>query len=375
MVSAAIIPCPLEALPCAAASADSRLCITASNSCFIERWTALGADARLLPGASLALLCRPSARSRFQRELLRHYSRPPQPFSLTLTTPPALVQLTPIQADGAAGWLVTLRDVPAAPDPSTNRLLVAALVHDLKMPVQTVLGWVALLRKKPVDGARLDEVLGILERNARLEANMLNELLEVACVRGAAPLHRPSRVDLAELVRSMTDALRPLAEESGIQLHARGTAAPVIVSGNAQDLTRILGNLIANAIKFSEPGGTVESQLSLERGSVRLVVRDQGRGIGPGFLPYVFDSFRRERRSQPGAPDGLGIGLAAVHHLVRRHGGVVRAESAGPGRGATFTVMLPRPSARAKATVRPASGAALRQRSGQALRHGAGRAS
>jgi signal transduction histidine kinase len=187
---------------------------------------------------------------------------------------------------------------------------------------------------------------------------MLNELLEVACVRRTSRARAPSRVDLAELVRSMTDALRPLAEESGVQLQARGASTPVFVSGDAQDLTRVLGNLIANAIKFSERGGTVESRLSLEKGSVRLVVRDQGRGIGARFLPYVFDSFRQEHRSQPGMRDGLGIGLATVRHLVRRHGGVVRAQSGGPGQGSTFTVMLPRSSARARSIVRPASGAA-----------------
>jgi signal transduction histidine kinase len=329
------------------------MCITASNASFVERWAALGADASLLPGASLAQLGRAGTRSRFQRELSRHCSRPPRPFSVRLTTS-TLVQLTPI-GDEQSGWLILLRDVAAAPEPSSNRQLVAALVHDLKMPVQTVLGWVSLLRKRPVDSQRLDEVLGILERNARLEADMLNELLEVAGVSSAAKARRPSRVDLAELVRSMTDALRPLAEESGIRLQARVAATPVIVTGNAQDLTRILANLIANAIKYSEPGGTVESQLTLERGSVRLVVRDQGRGIGAGFLPYVFDSFRRERRSHADAPEGMGIGLATVHHLVRQHGGVVRAESAGPGQGSTFTVMLPRPSTRAKAMLRPAS--------------------
>jgi signal transduction histidine kinase len=277
---------------------------------------------------------------------------------MTLTTPPVLLRLTPLQATPDTGWLVTLQDRATASEPSTNRLLVAALVHDLKMPIQAVLGWVSLLRRKPVDSARLDEVLGILERNARLEAEMLNELLEVACVRGAAPLRRSSRVDLAELVRSMTDALRPLAEESGVRLQARGAGAPVIVSADAQDLTRILGNLIANAIKFSEPGGTVESHLSLEKCAVRLVVRDQGRGIRAGFLPHVFDTFRRERRDQTRASDGMGIGLATVRHLVRLHGGMVRAESAGPGQGATFTVMLPRPRARARAMVRPANGAA-----------------
>jgi signal transduction histidine kinase len=357
MVPTAVVPCPLEALPCAAASTDSQLCITASNSCFIKRWTASGADARLLPGASLALLCRPGPRSRFQRELSRHRSAR-QPFSLRLATLSVLVQLTPIQASDDAGWLVTVRDTPAAHDISTDRLLVASLVHDLKMPVQTVLGWVSLLRKKRVDGARLDEVLGILERNARLEADMLNELLEVACVRRTSRTRAPSRVDLAELVRSMTDALRPLAEESGVQLEARGASAPVFVSGDARDLTRVLGNLIANAIKFSERGGTVESRLSLEKASVRLVVRDQGRGIGARFLPYVFDSFRQEHRSQSGMSGGLGIGLATVRQLVRRHGGVVRAQSGGPGQGSTFTVMLPRSSARARSIVRPASGAA-----------------
>jgi signal transduction histidine kinase len=135
--------------------------------------------------------------------------------------------------------------------------------------------------------------------------------------------------------------LRPLAEQSGIHLQLGGDRIRARVSGNARDFTRIIGNLIANAIKFSEAGGTVECEIVNEDGWVQLIVRDQGRGISAGFLPHVFDSFRRERRAETSATEGLGIGLTGVRHLVERYGGTIRAESEGKGRGSTFTVRLP----------------------------------
>jgi signal transduction histidine kinase len=237
-------------------------------------------------------------------------------------------------------------------------MAIAALAHDLKMPVQAVLGWVSLLRRRPVDPARLDDVLRILERNALLEADMLNELLEVTRSPDGTPAPRPSRVKIDEVLRSTMDGLRPLAEASGIQLHLRGAGTQALVSGNARDFTRIVGNLLANAIKFSEAGGTVDCEIVAEDGWVRLVVRDQGRGISAGFLPHVFDSFRREGRAEMSTPEGLGIGLTAVRHLVQRYGGAVRAESEGKGRGSTFTVRLPcisSRSARAASSARSAA--------------------
>jgi signal transduction histidine kinase len=348
MASPTIVTCSLDALPCAAAAADSHLRILAANDAFVGQWKALGADPQVLAGTPLTTLYPPEERIQLQSELWRYTARPARRMSMTLTAPRAVLDLTPIRSDDGACWLVVLRAGIPAQEPSSNRMAIAALAHDLKMPVQAVLGWVSLLRHRPVAPARLDEVLRILERNALLEADMLDELLEVTRSADGARSSRPSRVNIDEVLRSTIDGLRPLAEESAIQLHLRGRASHALVSGNARDFTRIVGNLIANAIKFSEAGGTVECEIVAEDGWVRLVVRDQGRGISAGFLPHVFDSFRREGRTEMSAPEGLGIGLTAVRHLVHRCGGTVRAESEGKGRGSTFTVRLPCVSSRAE---------------------------
>jgi signal transduction histidine kinase len=341
MSSAAIVTCSLDALPCAAATADSRLRILAANSAFVDRWTALGGDAQILSGASLTAMDSPEHRGPLQSELWRYTARPARKVSLTLAAPRAVVDLTPLGSDDDACWLVTLRDAAPAAESSVNRMAIAALAHDLKIPVQAVLGWVSFLRRRPVDPSKLDEVLRILERNALLEADMLNELLEVTRSPDGPTLPHSSRVNVDEILCSTIEALRPLAEQSGIQLYLSGDRTDARVSGNTRDFTRIIGNLIANAIKFSEAGGTVECEIVNEDGWVRLIVRDQGRGISAGFLPHVFDSFRREGRAETRTTEGLGIGLTGVRHLVKRYGGTVRAESEGKGRGSTFTVRLP----------------------------------
>jgi signal transduction histidine kinase len=355
MASPAIVTCSIDALPCAVAAADARLCILAANAAFVERWTALGADPEVLSGTSLAMLYPPEQRIQLQSELWLHSARQARRISLTLTAPRAVIDLTPIRSEDGACWLVSLRDAVPAQEPSSNRMAIAALAHDLKMPVQAVLGWVSLLRRKTVDPARLDDVLRILERNALLEADMLNELLEVTRSQDGTPSLRPSHVKIDEVLRSTIDALRPLAEESGIQLRLRHSVTQPLVLGNARDFTRIVGNLIANAIKFSEAGSAVECEIAAEDGWVRLVVRDEGRGISAGFLPHVFDSFRREARGEMTTPEGLGIGLTAVRHLVQRYGGTVRAESEGKGRGSTFTVRLPDINSRSDRPARAAS--------------------
>lgn len=341
MALPATVSCRLDALQWPAAIADSRLHIRAANSRFAERWTAIGGDPDLLAGGSIALLCPLEEQLRIRHDLWRLSTGIAQPHTLALTTPPVVLELTPIESNNEpGGWLATLHDEGRDPATDPSRLLIAALVHDLKMPVQAVLGWVSLLRKKPLERARLDDVLRVLERNALLEADMLNELLELTQAPNVTPSRHRSWVDVAELIRSTAEAMRPLAHDAGIDVRVDLDATPLHVLGDTRDLSRIVANLIANAIKFSDGGGTVECCLAGNDESIEIVVRDQGRGISAGFLPYVFDSFRREQEDRKA--EGLGIGLAVVRQLAQRHGGTVRAESGGPGHGATFTVTLPR---------------------------------
>ena len=335
---------PLDVVPCAAAAADSELRIIATNSVFVEQWTAIGMDPGQLPGARIPLISPADERAQVKRALWRRRQGQPKPFSITLVKSRAALDLAPLDDPGAS-WLVTLRDIRATSKvtdshPSIRSSLAAAVAHDMKTPLQAVLGWVSLLRKQRVTAERLDEVLSIIERNARLQAEMINDLLEATQIDGEDSL-RHELVDLVEIVRQAAEALRPMAEQNGIRITSTSPGTPMAVWGDPRHLTRVVNNLMANAIRYSEPAGTVECSLSLDGGSIHLVVRDQGRGISPGFLPSVFDAFRQERRLERLPHDGIGLGLAVVRHVVQLHGGRVQAESAGPGLGATFTVTLP----------------------------------
>jgi signal transduction histidine kinase len=334
----------LDALPCAAATADRRLRLTAANARFVERWAALGADPRKLTGSPLACLCAPAARAKFRHALVRHRRGAPRAFSVSIASPPVKVEFAPLGA-ADAGWLVMLGErawkAAARRDGSVSAMLTAGVAHDLKTPLQAILGWVSLLRQKPVDARRLDEVLKIVERNTRLQVDMINDLLEATGRPGTGGPLRAARVDLADVVGAACDALRPAADKAQVTLVAPANTGRTIIWGDPHSLTRIASNLIANAIKYSDPGGRVECQVASTAAHARLVVRDAGRGIGQDFVPHVFQAFQREPRVEHVSPDSLGLGLAVVRHLVQMHGGRVDVESAGPGCGATFTVTLP----------------------------------
>lgn len=324
-----------------AAVTDTRLRVRAVNSRFVERWKALGGNPDVLSDESLATHFTLEDQLDIRHDLWQLPAGVPLTHTFRLTDLPAVLDLTPLESDGVpGGWLATLHDLDSVEEPSVKRLRIGALVHDLRTPVQVVLGWVSLMRKKRLSSLQLDHALGIIERNMHLQAEMLSELLAVTRLAGLQPARRSTSADIAELVRSTVDALGPLAENAGVEVRALAPSAPVMVPGDVRDLTRIVSNLMVNAIKYSERGGRIECRVAQQEGSVRLTVHDEGRGIAPGFLPHVFDSYCREQPTDS-TVEGAGLGLAVVRHLVERSGGFVRAESAGPGCGATFTVTLP----------------------------------
>jgi signal transduction histidine kinase len=359
-MSSASVTCPIESLPVAAACADARLNVRAANAAFVDRWAALGADPQQLPGASLFTLCPGQELNGRRHDIWRHDVSPPQPFSVTLTTSAAVLELTPIASSDHGCWLATLPSGASAGEQPMENTLAAEIAHDLRMPLQAILGWVSLLRQWPPDAKRLDHALTVIERNTRLQGDLLNDLLDMTCPVRVAPARGPSHADLGEVVRSTIESLMPLARDCGIHVTVTAVATPVAVPVRAQDVARVAANLIANAIKFSRSGGSVECEVSAEGGWGRLIVRDEGRGISAGFLPRVFAAFYQERRTA-GASLGLGLGLASVRHLVQLHGGTVRAESGGPWRGATFTVNFPLETAHANVRSESLRGA-LRKR-------------
>ena len=239
---------------------------------------------------------------------------------------------------------------------------LATLSHELRTPLTSILGWATLIRNGEVDRTEnLDRALEIIERNARSQARLIDDLLDVSRIITGNLQLDVHPLNLAPIVEVAIDALRPAAGAKGIEIETELDPRSCLVSGDPNRLRQVIWNLIMNAIKFTPRGGRVSLRLSCFSPSnssvsplpvspfptspfssyVRLTVRDTGDGITPEFLPYVFHRFRQEEGSISRKAGGLGLGLAVVRHLVELHGGSVTAESAGPGKGSTFTLDLP----------------------------------
>ncbi|HEY9622559.1 MAG TPA: PAS domain S-box protein [Crinalium sp.] len=224
---------------------------------------------------------------------------------------------------------------------------LAVLSHELRSPLNPILGWSKLLQTRKLDEAKTAEALAIIERNARVQTQLIDDLLDVAKIlRGKLSLTM-APVNLATVIESAIDTVKTTAIAKFITLHA---IAPNIgqVSGDAARLQQIIWNLLSNAVKFTPTGGRVEIRLEGDGGDrgdrgayAQITVTDTGKGINPDFLPHIFESFRQEDASITRKYGGLGLGLAIVRQLVEAHGGTIRASSLGDGLGATFTVRLP----------------------------------
>ncbi|MBE9180822.1 MASE1 domain-containing protein [Oculatella sp. LEGE 06141] len=218
---------------------------------------------------------------------------------------------------------------------------LATLSHELRSPLNGILGWAQLLRRRQFDQATAAQGLETIERNAKAQVQLIDDLLDISrIIRGKLRLNvRP--MDLPPVIEAAIEAMRPAADAKGILLQSRldSTAGPV--SGDPDRLQQMLWNLLSNAIKFTPQGGRVEVRLSRTSRYAEIAVIDTGRGINPEFLPYVFERFRQADGSITRSHGGLGLGLAIVRHLTELHGGMVQAVSSGEGEGATFTVKLP----------------------------------
>ena len=218
---------------------------------------------------------------------------------------------------------------------------LAALSHELRTPLTAILGYAAVIRGGKLDDTGVRHAVEVIERNAKLQAQLIGDLLDVSrIVAGSIRLElRP--LALGPVVEAVVANARPAADAGHLHLHLSLDPSAPVVSGDASRVQQIVANLVVNAIKFTPAGGTVEVRLERTGAGVDIVVRDTGAGIRPDFLPYVFDRFRQADTTEARSHGGLGLGLAIVQHLVALHGGTVRAESDGAGRGSTFTVSLP----------------------------------
>lgn len=218
---------------------------------------------------------------------------------------------------------------------------LAIVSHELRSPLNPILGWSRLLQDQKLDPAKTTQALNAIVRNAKLQAELIEDLLDVSRIlRGKLSLN-VSPIDLKLTIQAALETVRLSADAKSIEIHTRLEPDIGLVSGDSNRLQQVVWNLLSNAIKFTPARGRVDIRLERVGDTAQIIVRDTGKGIHPNFLPHVFDYFRQEDGATTRKFGGLGLGLAIVHHLVELHGGTVQAESPGEGKGATFTVKLP----------------------------------
>jgi PAS domain S-box-containing protein len=225
-----------------------------------------------------------------------------------------------------------------------NRLkdeFLATLSHELRTPVNNILGWSRLLGDARLDAETARRALESIHRNAQMQTQLVADILDVSRIITGKLRLNLRELDLVSVVLNAIDAVRPAADAKRIQLHQVMPWTPALVTGDATRMQQILWNLLSNAVKFTPSGGQVHVELQRHDSQWKVTVQDTGIGINGEFLPFVFERFRQGDGSTCRQHGGLGLGLAIVRHLAELHGGTVAAKSEGTGKGATFTVSLP----------------------------------
>jgi len=218
---------------------------------------------------------------------------------------------------------------------------LATLSHELRTPLNAVLGWTRVLRKLQGHSEEVASGLAVIERNARSQAQIIGDLLDMSSIISGKVRLDMRPMDLAAVLDDAAATVRPAAEAKGIRLQVVHETATPAMKGDADRLQQVLWNLLANAVKFTPHGGAVAARVSCDGEQLTVKVTDNGEGIDPVFLPHIFDRFRQADASSARRHGGLGLGLSIVRQLVELHGGTVSAHSAGAGKGSTFLVTLP----------------------------------
>jgi len=256
--------------------------------------------------------------------------------------------------DGAAfGYVLVLHDVTELRRLEViRRDFVANVSHELRTPLTAIHGWARMLMSGAMRDAQRQTALETIERNARAQTRLIDDLLDVSRVVGGN-LHLDMReVAVADVVEHAIDSIRPAAHTRNIAIDTRVDPDAGHIPADPERLQQIIWNLLSNAVKFTPEGGRVQLDAARVGDEIHLTVADNGVGISAEFLPHVFERFRQQHVGTTRQYGGLGLGLAIVRHLVALHGGSITAESAGDGRGATFRVRLPAGAAISAAVAR-----------------------
>lgn len=252
------------------------------------------------------------------------------------------------QAEEERAQLLIREQAARAEAEQANRTkdeFLATLSHELRTPLSAILGWSHLVRTGKLDEPQMSRAFETIERNARSQSQLIDDLLDVSRIITGKLQIEPRAVDLCTVVEAASDAVRPSIAAKDIEFETLLDTEACLVLGDANRLQQIVWNLLSNAIKFTPTGGRVSAEVKRVGERVRISVSDSGTGITSEFLPYIFDRFRQADGSTTRVHGGLGLGLSIVKHLVELHDGGVEVQSAGKDQGATFTVSLPLSSA------------------------------
>jgi PAS domain S-box-containing protein len=239
---------------------------------------------------------------------------------------------------------------------AANRMkdqFLATLSHELRTPLNAILGWARILRGGQLGSTALAEGLETIERNSKVQAQLIEDLLDLSRIISGKLRLDVQSVNLVDVIEAAIAAVRPAADAKEIRIRSVLDSLASAVNGDPARIQQVVWNLLSNAVKFTPRGGQVQVLLERVNSHVEISVSDTGIGIKPDFLPYVFDRFRQADASTTRKHGGLGLGLSIVRQLVEMHGGTVRAKSAGEGKGATFSIALPVALARPDAQRKP----------------------
>jgi PAS domain S-box-containing protein len=253
-----------------------------------------------------------------------------------------LARRASLAIDNAQLYRLAQRDRAKAE--AANRIkdeFLAVLSHELRSPLNPILGWTKLLRTGRLNATKSEQALETIERNAKLQAQLIEDLLDVSRILQGKMTLNVAPVNLAAMIEAALETVRLAAEAKHIQIQTTFNPISGTVSGDTNRLQQVVWNLLSNAVKFTPSGGRIEVGLEQVGTYAQIQVTDTGKGISPDFLPYVFDYFRQEDGTTTRKFGGLGLGLAIVRHFTELHGGTVEADSLGQNLGATFTIRLP----------------------------------
>ena len=225
-----------------------------------------------------------------------------------------------------------------------NRLkdqFLSTVSHELRTPLNVIIGWSTMLRDGKLNAVAQQRAVHTIENNARQQSRLIDDILDVARAMSGRISLNIHAVELAPIIDESIRSLQFAADSKEIKIDFEAPDGEMVLSADPDRLRQILWNLLSNAVKFSPQKGNIKVELAATENSVKITVSDNGRGIDPEFLPYIFDQFRQADGSRTRDKGGLGLGLSIVRYLVELHGGHITAESAGKGQGATFAVALP----------------------------------